>query len=255
MPRSSGSLLGAVAHSHRAPYPYHRCARCGCWLDGDYPAKARLATESTLLVMTNDNGSFMYRLGHPTSPTRAGKDGRDHAGDHTIQGFLPKNHTANANLRGSKADVWEGGHRVPFFVRWPGVTPARSTCDTTICHVDMWATGADLLGQELPHDAAEDSHSILALFKGQKMATPHAAVVHHSANGTFAIRRGKWKLILGSGSGGRGIPKGKPFDGRVQLYDMEASLAEAANVAEAKPQIVKELSTLLERFRESGRSR
>ena len=87
------------------------------------------------------------------------------------------------------------------------------------------------------------------------MAKPRAAVVHHSGNGTFAIRRGKWKLILGSGSGGRGIPKSKPFDGKVQLYDMESSLAETANVAEAKPEIVNELTALLDRFRESGRSR
>jgi len=84
---------------------------------------------------------------------------------------------------------------------------------------------------------------------------PRAAVVHHSGNGTFAIRRGKWKLILGSGSGGRGIPRSKPFDGKVQLYDMEASVSETENLADANPEVVKEFTALLERYRESGRSR
>jgi arylsulfatase A-like enzyme len=213
------------------------------------------AADNTLLVMTSDNGSFMYRLDHPTSPTKPGEGGKDHVSDDTIQGYFSKHHTANAELRGTKADVWEGGHRVPYFVRWPGVTPAGRSCDEPICHVDLWATYADMLGRELPDDAAEDSHSLLALFKGKKLDKPRGGVVHHSANGTFAIRRGKWKLILGSGSGGRGIPKSKPFDGRVQLYDMEASLSETENLADAKPEIVKELTALLEKYRESGRSR
>ena len=109
--------------------------------------------------------------------------------------------------------------------------------------------------QKLPDDAAEDSHSVLALFKGEQLAKPRAAVFHHSANGSFAIRRGKWKLILGSGSGGRGIPKSKPFDGKVQLYDMEVDLTEMTNLAERNPEIVKELTTLLEKYRADGRSR
>jgi len=213
------------------------------------------AAKNTMLVMTSDNGSFMYRLDHPTSPTKPGEGGKDHLGDSTIQGYLAKNHTANAELRGTKADAWEGGHRVPYFVRWPGATPAGSTCDKPVCHVDLWATYADLLGQDLPDDAAEDSHSLLALFKGKKPAKPRAAVVHHSGNGTFAIRRGNWKLILSSGSGGRGIPKSKAFDGKVQLYDMQADFSETANLAEANPEVVNELTALLEKYRESGRSR
>lgn len=213
------------------------------------------AADNTLLVMTSDNGSFMYRLGHPASPTKPGKGGEDHVADQTIQGYLPQNHTSNGELRGTKADVWDGGHRVPYFVRWPGVTPAGSSCGEPTCHVDLWATCADMLGKSLPDDAAEDSHSILALFKGKKLDKPRGGVVHHSGDGTFAIRRGKWKLILGSGSGGRGIPKSKPFDGKVQLYDMKADLSETKNLAAANPEIVKELTDLLERYRESGRSR
>ena len=120
---------------------------------------------------------------------------------------------------------------------------------------DLWATCADMLGQAMPGNAAEDSHSLLALFRGNKLKKPRAGVVHHSANGTFAIRRGKWKLILGSGSGGRGVPRSKPFDGKVQLYDMEADLSETRNVADAKPEVVKDLTALLESYRKSGRSR
>jgi arylsulfatase A-like enzyme len=213
------------------------------------------AADSTLLVMTSDNGSFMYRLGHPASPAKPGEGGVDHVGDATIQGYLPKHHTANAELRGTKADAWEGGHRVPYLVRWPGVTPTGSACDEPVCHVDLWATFAEMLGRELPDDAAEDSHSLLALFKGGELEKPRGGVVHHSGSGTFAIRRGKWKLIFGSGSGGRGIPRSKPFDGKVQLYDMEADLGETTNLAGANPGVVKELTELLQHYRESGRSR
>jgi arylsulfatase A-like enzyme len=124
-----------------------------------------------------------------------------------------------------------------------------------VCLTDLLATGADLVRAELPAEAAEDSFSLLPLLRGEERTPPRAAVVHHSANGTFAIRRGKWKLILGSGSGGRGVPRSKPFDGGVQLYDMHADPGETTNLATDEEDLVSELTALLERYRTEGRSR
>jgi arylsulfatase A-like enzyme len=209
---------------------------------------------NTLLVVTSDNGSFMYRLGDPSSPTKPDEEGRDHVAQPGIQGYLPENHQANGIFRGTKADIWEAGHRVPFLVRWPGHTPAGSTCETPVCLTDLMATVAELLGQKLPDAAAEDSDSILALLRGKPLPTPRPAIVHHSANGTFAIRQRQWKLILGSGSGGRGVPGSKPFEGEVQLYDIARDPSETTNQAGQHPEVVKELTALLESFRNSGRS-
>ena len=90
---------------------------------------------------------------------------------------------------------------------------------------------------------------------GEKPAKTRGAVVHHSANGTFAIRQGPWKLILGSGSGGRGIPKSKPGDKPYQLYDMDEDISETTNLVEKHPEIADRLTQLMQQYRESGRSR
>jgi arylsulfatase A len=107
----------------------------------------------------------------------------------------------------------------------------------------------------LPNDAAEDSFSFLAQLEGEKPDQPRAAVVHHSANGTFAIRQGPWKLILSSGSGGRATPKGKPGVGPFQLYNMEEDISETTDLAVKHPEIVKRLTELMDQYRDSGRSR
>ncbi|MEE8467632.1 MAG: arylsulfatase, partial [Planctomycetota bacterium] len=136
--------------------------------------------DQTLVIVTSDNGS--------------------HWPDADIEKF---GHDANLGYRGQKADIWEGGHRVPFLVRWPGVTPPGAVRDDLLCLTDILATCAELTGATLPDDAGEDSLSQLAVFKGRKLPrSPREQVVHHSINGTFAVRRGRWKLIFGLGSGG-----------------------------------------------------
>ena len=201
--------------------------------------------DDTLVFFTSDNGSFMHNK--PGEP--------DHVDDEKIQAYRPEHHTANGSLRGTKADVWEAGHRVPFFARWPGKVKAGSKCDKTITHTDLFATCAAIVEAELPNDAAEDSFSWLPLLEGKDAEHKRAPVINHSANGTFAIRDSNWKLVLGNGSGGRQSPRGKPFGKPYELYDLGEDLAEKHNVAAKYPEIVKRLTASCNAIREAGRSR
>ena len=104
-------------------------------------------------------------------------------------------------------------------------------------------------------NSAEDSFSWLPLFKGGDWSRPRAPVINHSASGIFALRSGKWKLIAGNGSGGRQAPKGRPFQKPFMLFDLQADLGEKNDLAEAKPELVVELTAKLEAIRSKGRSR
>ncbi len=195
--------------------------------------------QRTLVLYTSDNGSYMYRreegaVDHVTQP-------KDH-------GYCPSHHEPNGPWRGTKADIYEGGHRVPFFVRWPGKVAAGSQCAEPICHVDLFATFASVVGVEVAAGAAEDSASLLALLRGEEGASRGAPVVHHSANGTFALRDGRWKAVFSSGSGGRQQPKGKPFDA-VRLFDMLADPGETTDVAAEHPEVRDRLVRLLAEIR------
>ncbi|MBI5768106.1 MAG: arylsulfatase [Verrucomicrobia bacterium] len=175
-------------------------------------------------------------------------------------------HEPGAGRRGVKADLFEGGHRVPFIARWPGVTPAGSRCDQTVGQVDLFATCREITGAKIPDDAAEDSVSMLALLKGDRAARPRPPLVNHSGEGRFAIREAKWKLLLWPGSGGWSHPtptpspwlkveradlsKFPPF----QLYDLAADPAEKTNVADQHPEIVQRLGRTLRDLVERGRS-
>src|SRR5207247_1459809 len=110
--------------------------------------------------------------------------------------LLAKGHNANHVFRGHKADIYEGGHRVPFLVRWPGKVPPGTKCDRLICLTDFMATCAEISGSTLPADSAEDSLSFLQALLAKPDLPARPAVVHHSANGSFAIRDGQWKLAL-----------------------------------------------------------
>jgi arylsulfatase A-like enzyme len=162
-----------------------------------------------------------------------------------------KGHFASAGFRGYKSDIWEGGHRVPFFVRWPGVVKPGSTSDATICLVDFMATAAEITGVKLPADAAPDSVSFLPMLRGTSTAPQRDSVVHHSIDGKFAIRSGQWKLCLCAGSGG--WSKGGD-SAPVQLYDLTADPAESTNLAPKNPEIVARLTLLLHRQITEGRS-
>ncbi|KAA3614563.1 MAG: hypothetical protein DWQ01_01200 [Planctomycetota bacterium] len=166
-------------------------------------------------------------------------------------------HRANGPWRGQKADIHEGGHRVPFLARWPGRVPAGSIRSQILSHTDVMATLAALLEIQLPTDAGEDSLNQLPVLLG-RAETPRTAVVHHSHQGMFAIRQGPWKLILGLGSGGFTPPsfrKAKDGEGEGQLYHLGEDRGESRSRYLEHPERVAELSALLRRYQETGRSR
>ena len=161
-----------------------------------------------------------------------------------------KGHFPGGPLRGYKSDAWEGGHRVPFVIRWPGVVKAGRICTQLVQHADFLATFADILGVKLPDDAGVDSFSLLPLLKGaDQPARDHA--VNCAMSGVPSVRRGPWKLILDAGSGGW-TPGGGPQP--VQLYNLAEDLGETKNLAANKPELVDELKKLLDRLIADGRS-
>ena len=199
--------------------------------------------EKTLVIFTSDNGSYMYRY------DEAGK--KDHVDDVSVQGFQSDRHRANGPFRGTKADIWEAGHHVPFFARWPGQVAAGSDCQTTVCLTDLFATFADIVGVTKRDGEAEDSFSLLKLLKSDSDERG-APVIHHSSAGMFAIREGQWKLILGNGSGGRQAPKGQAFQKPYQLFDLKSDVAESRDLAAQFPEVVERLSLRLEAIRVSS---
>lgn len=204
------------------------------------------AAKNTLVVYTSDNGSYMYCYD--------GGRKTDHVDDPEIQGYLAEHHRANGPFRGTKADIWEAGHHVPLLVRWPGHVKGGSKCSETVCLSDLHATCAEAAGAKLKdNDVAEDSFSLVPTMRGEDIRRG-APVVHHSVAGMFAIRDGKWKLVLGNGSGGRERPRGRPFAKPYQLFDMSADIAETTDIAEKHPDVVERLTQKLEHIRKSGRS-
>ena len=193
------------------------------------------AAKDTLVFLTSDNGCAPY------------------AG---VKPMEAKGHYPSAWARGYKSDIWDGGHHVPFMVRWPGVVKA-GTNSQTICLTDLIATCADILGQKVLENAGEDSVSLLPMLKGAQGPT-HEAIVHHSIEGAFAIRQGKWKLEFCPGSGGWSVPKpgSKQEQGlpAVQLYDLAADPAEKHNVQAENPEVVRRLTALMAKYVADGRS-
>ncbi|MEM0967940.1 MAG: arylsulfatase [Verrucomicrobiota bacterium] len=193
-------------------------------------------TDNTLIIFSSDNGCSKAA-------------GIDH--------LAKKGHLVSAHLRGSKADIWEGGHRVPFLVKWPKVVAPGSTNDQLLCLTDLFATTADLLKKPIPQGAAEDSVSFLPALTNQPIESSRAGVIHHSISGHFAYRQGKHKLILARASGGWTSPKENqaPKDApKAQLYDLDSDPSETTNLFLSQPEIADRLLSQLESDVTSGRS-
>ncbi|UQZ82274.1 Arylsulfatase [Paenibacillus konkukensis] len=167
-------------------------------------------------------------------------------------------HNPSYIFRGQKADIYEGGHRVPLLVQWPERIAAGSVSQEPVCLTDLMATVAEIVGVRLPEDAAEDSVSNLRVWLGREGDGPlREAIVHHSINGSFSIRKGDWKLELCPGSGGWSDPRpGQEPEGSpaVQLYDLSRDIGERVNVQHEYPEIVEELTSLLRAYVQQGRS-
>ncbi|MGW8180070.1 MAG: sulfatase-like hydrolase/transferase, partial [bacterium] len=196
--------------------------------------------DKTLVIYASDNGSYMYSYDDSVAS--------DHVQDPRQSGFYPHHHRPNGPLRGTKADIWEAGHRIPFFARWPGRIAARSKSTATVGLIDLFATCCELAGLETPDGMAEDSCSLAPAFSGEDFERD-VALVHHSANGMFALRYQKWKLVLGNGSGGCEAPIGRPFEEPYQLFDLSQDLSERYDVAARHPDKVQSLAGQLEDIR------
>ncbi|QHV97827.1 sulfatase family protein [Spirosoma endbachense] len=166
------------------------------------------------------------------------------------------NHKAAGEFRGMKGDAFEGGHRIPFIVRWPGKVKAGSVSNATTTLANLTATCKEILGNKTPNP--EDSYSILPVLLGRAKQVPdQPAVVHSSSIGYFAIRKGDWKLIEGLGSGGFTEPrdvKPKPGEPVGQLYNLATDQLETTNQYQKNPEKVKELTILLNQIRQ-GKTR
>ena len=190
--------------------------------------------DKTLVIFTSDNGCAPY-IG---------------AKDMEAQGHFP-----SGPLRGYKADAWEGGHRVPFVARWPGVVKPGTRCAQLVMQADFMATFADVLGAKLPPTAGEDSFSLMPLLRGEdKSIRQHA--ISHAMNGLPSLRQGDWKIIFGQVGGGfgGGAAKAENAAPRAQLYNLATDLGETKNLAAEKPELVVELTAVMEKLVSEGRS-
>jgi arylsulfatase A-like enzyme len=188
------------------------------------------AAESTLVVFTSDNGCAPY-IG--------------------VEDLEKMGHYPSGPLRGYKADAWEGGHRVPFIVRWPGVVEANSESDRLIHQADLFATVSDLLGKTLADNSGEDSFSIMPLLKGEDQPIRETSV-SSSIRGVPSLRQGPWKYIPAPGSGGWG--EGGDQSQAVQLYNLDEDLGETNNLAASELDHLAEMQALLEMLITQGRS-
>jgi len=182
--------------------------------------------QNTLVVFTSDNGPYW----RPAFTERFG-------------------HRAAGIYRGMKGDAWEGGHRVPFIVRWPAAVKPGTVTDALTSLTNLSATCAAILQTDLPAGAAPDSYSILPVLSGVSDTVPaQPAIIHQSSIGYLAIRKGPWKLIDGLGSGGFSEPQREephPSGPAGQLYHLKNDPAETANRYEQFPDTVNELRRLL----------
>ena len=191
---------------------------------------------NTLVIFTSDNGC---------SPQADFPD------------LATRGHNPSHVYRGHKADLFEGGHRVPFLVRWPGVAKPGTASERLVCLTDILRTVADAAGVAVPETAGEDSASFLPTLKGEAQPA-RSAIVHHSINGSFAIREGDWKLALCGDSGGWSAPrpgaKGNETLPAGQLYNLKDDIGETKNLHEAGTATVQRLTGLLEQYVADGRS-
>jgi arylsulfatase A len=194
-------------------------------------------TDNTILIFTSDNGC---------SP------------EADFEELAKVGHNPSYIFRGHKADIYEGGHRIPLLIKWPEMIQAGSVSAETVCLVDLLATCADIAGTSLPDDAGEDSVSNLSIWRGQSLnKSLREATIHHSIDGSFSIRKDNWKLEMCAGSGGWSDPRpGKACEGLppIQLYNLDDDIGERQNVYAENPEVIEELKTLLTDYVKNGRS-
>jgi arylsulfatase A len=195
---------------------------------------------NTIVIFSADNGPEFYAYA------------RDEKFDHW----------SAAPFRGLKRDIYEGGHHVPFVIKWPGVTRAGAVTDALISQVDLMATFAALVNFDLPRNAAEDSFNFQPWLQGKTKTPPRSTMVHNTDARNYAIRDGDWLLVDAKSGAARKAPTTwdkkhhqPPNDGQpVELYNLKEDIAQRHNLAAEHPDKVTELQTLLKKIRDQGHS-
>jgi arylsulfatase A len=234
----SDEFAGKSGLNHYADFVMQTDAEIGRLLK---VLEQRGTLDETLILLTSDNGC---------------------APQADIAYLKTVGHDPSAGLRGHKADIYEGGHRIPLVARWPKAIAGESVSDHPVVLTDLMATCLEAAEIALADPIAPDSFSLMPLWT-TKSPSPSAlrrSMIHHSVNGTFAFRSGKWKLILAPDSGGWSEPRPRSRvagQGKrhVQLYDLEKDLRESQNVADSNPDVVASLLEELQQMVGTGRSR
>ncbi|NNE01317.1 MAG: arylsulfatase [Pirellulaceae bacterium] len=177
--------------------------------------------DNTLVIFTSDNGP------ETTWKERVKKFG----------------HHSNGIYREGKRSIYEGGHRVPFFARWPAKIKAGSVCDKPICQTDVLATLAEIVDVKMPDHAGEDSVSFYDSLVNPEVSERQLPIIHHSSGGGFAIRQGQWKLVMAHGN-----------RQKMELYDVVADPSEEVNVLADHPQVAKSLTLRISEIVRNGRT-
>jgi len=169
-------------------------------------------------------------------------------------------HNPSYVFRGHKADIFEGGHRVPFILEWPEKVMKNISSNKTICTTDFFATCADIVGYKIQDGEAVDSYSMLSIITGKSDENIREYTVHHSINGSFAIRKGNWKLILCPDSGGWSYPTPQEYKANkmdlpaMQLYNLADDIGENNNLITEYPEKAAELKAAIKKIILNGRS-
>ncbi|GHB79387.1 arylsulfatase [Persicitalea jodogahamensis] len=192
-------------------------------------------TENTLIIFTSDNGAYWRQP--------------------EIDQF---DHRANGEWRGMKADIYEGGHREPFFVKWPGQIKPGSQTDQTLCLTDVFASVADIVNGTLSKNTAEDSFNFWPVWAGKSNKAVRQSIIHQSGDGMLALREGDWKYVEALGSGGFTEPKRvyvQPGQPGGQLYNLSSDPGETKDLADKNSGKAKELAKRLLHIKNQGHSR
>lgn len=259
VPESAEKVLGLIdAYAEKDNpffiyYPMH-APHVPCLPTPEFEGKSCLGPYGDMILMIDHIvGQIVNKLAHKsilddTIIIFASDNGSEHE-------FPREGHLTNYIYRGFKSDIWDGGHRIPYIIRYPALISRGSICEQVVCLTDILGTFADLFKRPLKDDEGEDSVSNLRLWEGAHVPV-RTATVHHSGNGMFAIRKGKWKLELCPAGGGFLRPGAARDEGlpKIQLYDMENDAREANNLFLEYPQVVAELTNQLTDYVLSGRS-
>ena len=189
-------------------------------------------TDDTLIVFTADNGHSHYT---------------------GWQQLVAAGHLPSGPYRGHKGDIWEGGHRVPLVVRWPGHVKAGTASDQMICLTDLFATCAEIVGAEPPANGAEDSLSFLSALLGKTDTEGRTSLISHSNFGEFAYRDGPWKLVWRLSERNLQQSRGKPTI--PELYKLDSDLGEQTDLSKTHPDVVQRMTKDLRTLIDCGTSR